>query len=169
MRGAEHRKAHEAHHARGKAAKVSRERLARGGELVHRGQKLTLQLRRAPGARVDAQPRVYGVERQRHAQQPPARVQRTPSASAELGLHLTRKAREGQHLSVQRQARPRDARKLALGLVAVLLRHQQAAPALVRRSGAAYFVHDERGLARARAACYESQHCSRPPHFRATL
>ena len=119
--------------------------------------------------RVYAQPRVYGVERQRHAEQPSARVHRPPPARAELGLHLARKAGEGQHLGVQRQAWPRDARKLALGLVAVLLRHQQAAPALVLRSGAAYFVHDLRGLARAGPACYESQHGSRPPHFRATL
>ena len=144
-------------------------REARGRELVHCGQELALQLRRAPRARVYAQPRVYGVERQRHAEQPSARVHRPPPARAELGLHLARKAGEGQHLGVQRQARSRDARKLALGLVAVLLRHQQAAPALVLRSGVAYFVHDLRGLARAGPACYESQHGSRPPHFRATL
>ena len=48
--------------------------------------------------------------------------------------------------------------QLALGLVAILLRHQQHAPALSGERRAAYLVHDQRGLARARPARYESQH-----------
>ena len=126
--------------------------------IVDRAEQRLLHLRPAGSRTEQPQPRRDLIERQRHAQQAAARVQAPGPARAQLGLQLPRKAREGQHLREKRQARPRDPRKLALGLVAILLRHQQHAPALSGERRAAYLVHDQRGFARARPARYESQH-----------
>ena len=141
---------------------------ARGAQLVHGAQEFQLQLRRAARARVDAQAGIDPVQGQGHAEQPPARLQGLAARRAQLGLHLPRKAREGQHLGIERQARPRDAGQLPLRLVAVLLRHEQHAPALSRERRAAYLLHYERGLTRSGPACYQSKQGLRPP-FRSCL
>ena len=129
-----------------------------GRQLVHGGKELKLQLRRAARAGVHAQAAVHGLERERHAQQPPARRQRLFAAGAELGLHPPGNAREAQHLGVQRRARPGNVRQLAFGLVAVLLRHEQDAAGPAGLDALAQLVHYSRGLAGARAAGYDSEH-----------
>ena len=72
-------------------------------QLVDGGQQLQLQLRRAPGARVDAETGVDAVQRESHAQQPRAAAQRAAAAGTQLGLHAAGDAREAEHLGVERR------------------------------------------------------------------
>ena len=133
-----------------------------GAQLVQGVQQLQLQLRRAPRPAVGPQAAGRALHGQGHAEQPPGGVQRSPAARPQLGLHPPGQGGEAQHLGVEGHARRRHAGELALGLVAVLLRHQQYAPALAALHGQAYLLHYLRGLAGARAAGDYPQHSLSP-------
>ena len=137
-------------------------RQRRRAQLVQRAQQLQLLLRRAPRTAVEAQRAGAALHRQGHAQKPPAGVQPPALARPQLRRHAPGEAGEGEHLGIERHPRPGHARELALGLVAVLLGHDEQPLPLPGEGGGAYLVHDERGLARARAACYQSKHRSPP-------
>ena len=135
---------------------------AGGLEFVHRGEQQVLHLRPALGVPVDREPRAHTLEGQRHAQHAPALIQPGGGGAAELCGRAAGETRKAQHLRVERQPVAADAAELALGLVAVLLRHEQdvvADPALHIRLD---FGNDGGGLARAGPADQKSKHCPRP-------
>ena len=127
-------------------------------QLVHGGEQRLLHLGAARGGGEDLQPRRDLAHGPRHAQQPPALVERHGGAAAHLGGDLPREAREAQHLGIERRAVAADAPQLPLGLVAVLLGHDQKLPRPLFQHRRADLMHQRRGLAGARRAVSDSKH-----------
>ena len=141
--------------------RCTRQRLARhagGFQLVHRMKQHILKLRLSLCARIHAQPRRRCLERERHAQKPPALVERGPRAAAVQAHHAPRKAGERKHLRIQRERVAAAQAELPLRLVAVLLRHDEKSLPLAVVYGITYLLNDGRGLADTRAADYQSEH-----------
>ena len=97
---------------------------ARGLELVDRAKQRLLHLRPAGSRAEQPQPRRDLIERQRHAQQPSALIEQRRVTRAGLRRDAARQSREAQHLGVQTQTVAAGGAQRALGLVAVLLRHE---------------------------------------------
>ena len=131
---------------------------ARGLELVDRAEQRLLHLRPAGSRAEQPQPRRDLIERQRHAQQPSALIEQLRLARAGLGRDAARQPREAQHLGVQTQAVAAGGAQRALGLVAVLLRHEQHLPRLARRDGCADAPHEQIGLAAGGRTIEQMQH-----------
>ena len=131
---------------------------ARGLELVDRAEERLLHLRPAGGRTEQPQPRRHLAQRQRHAQQPPALIEQRRLARAGLRRDAARQPREAQHLGVQTQAVAAGGAQRALGLVAVLLRHEQHLPRRARRNGRADAPHEQVGLAAGGRAIEQVQH-----------
>ena len=105
QRGAEHRKAHEAHHPRREAAKVPRERLARGGEDLPDGQG-GAALGRALQERGDVQLRRGLLQgRKVHLAEQPLRLLAQEPGKAALLLRPGRGEREQEQAQEQRRGR----------------------------------------------------------------
>ena len=131
---------------------------ARGLELVDRAEERLLHLRPTGGRAEQPQPRRHLAQCQRHAQQPPALIEQRRLARAGLGRDAARQPREAQHLGVQTQAVAAGGAQRALGLVAVLLRHEQHLPRRARRDGCADAPHEQVGLAAGGRAIEQVQH-----------
>ena len=131
---------------------------ARGLELVDRAEERLLHLRPAGGRAEQPQPRRHLAQRQRHAQQPPALIEQRSLARAGLRRDAARQPREAQHLGVQTQTVAAGGAQCALGLVAVLLRHEQHLPRRARRDGRADAPHEQVGLAAGGRAIEQMQH-----------
>ena len=116
-------------------------------KLVHGGEQQRLKLRAALGGGIDAQARTDALQRERHAQEPPALIEPRLGSAAVLCGGLARKAGEAQDFGIQREPVPADAAELALGLVAVLLGDDHQGAAMRRGHIALYFVYDGRRLA----------------------
>ena len=129
-------------------------------ELVHGGEQQRLKLRAALGGGIDAQARTDALQRERHAQQPPALIKPRLGSAAVLCGGLARKAGEAQHFRIERERVPADAAELTLGLVAVLLGDDHQSAAMRRRHIALYFVYDGRRLAGAGLAGHQSEQMS---------
>ena len=137
------------------------ERLGRDGRafaLVRGGEQRALHLRSPRGRAVEPQARADLAERERHAQHPPALVEPVRSRAALFGEDAPREAREAEDLGVKRKAVAAALAQLALGLVAVLLGHEEhaAAAALADRSGDLF--HDGGRFAAAGPADDQPQH-----------
>ena len=129
-----------------------------GLELVHRLQQHSLHLGPALGRAVDLQPRAHPLQGQRHAEHAPALVEPGRRRAAAFGLEAAGKTREAQYLGIEGETVPAGTAELPLGLMAVLLGHEQDAalfPALHILPDAA---DQRRGLSRARPADQKFQH-----------
>ena len=139
--------------------RIERPGIDSGGlQAVHRREQRRLRLRPAPRRTVHAQSRRRAVQRQRHAQQPPALIEIWRRAAALLGRYAPRKPGEAHNLGVQRHTVAADAAQLALRLMAVLLRNYEQAASLLFENRRMYFIYDRCGLARTGAAGKKSQH-----------
>ena len=131
---------------------------ARGLELVDRAKQRLLHLRPAGSRTEQPQPRRDLIERQRHAQQPSALIEQRRVTRAGLRRDAARQSREAQHLGVQTQTVAAGGAQRALGLVAVLLRHEQHLPRRARRDGCADAPHEQIGLAAGGRTIEQMQH-----------
>ena len=143
--------------------------LLRGGEqhrgrdrgafaLVRGGEQGRLQLGLARGGAVELQARSDLGERERHAQQPSALVEPGRGRAAVLLQHTAREPREAEDLGVKGKAVAAAGAQLALGLMAVLLGHDEEPPAETLFHGLADLGDHGRGLARAGPADDQSEH-----------
>ena len=122
------------------------------------GEQKTLGLRPAAGPVVDLQPGTHGVQGQGHAEELPALVQHGSGlAPVKLG-HAAGKTREAEHLRREGETVPADAAELPLGLMAVLLRHQEHMVLFPVFHCPAQFLIDGRGLAGPGLSDDEAQH-----------
>ena len=126
-----------------------------GLELVDRAEQRLLHLRPAGSRTEQPQPRRDLIERQRHAS---ALIEQRRITRAGLRRDAARQSREAQHLGVQTQTVTAGGTQCALGLVAVLLRHEQHLPRCARRDGRADAPHEQIGLAAGGRTIEQMQH-----------
>ena len=131
-------------------------------QLVHGAKQHGLQLRPVPCGGVDLQPGAHGAQRQGHAEEPAPLVQQRRRQTALFLPDAPGKAGEAEHLRREGEGVPADAAKFPLGLMAVLLRHQQVAAVLPPLHRLPQLLIDRGGLAGSGFSDDEAQHVPRP-------